>query len=493
MDDKNHRLTIPLPKALPVELCRLLFLYILVLFTSCKRDIDYIRPADIQNLEAKTYIWKAMNLWYYWQSRVPALADGAIDDPEKEADRFKGKTKKELFQSLLLHPDDRFSVAYENYEDLLDWLHDVSVSSGMRYGLIRMGKDSNRLIGYVRYVVHGSPAEKAGIKRGDIIVKVDDRAITLDNYKSLWIAPTTLELTFATQQGDKLVETKIKTVTKQKIKEDPILLYEIINGTIGYLVYNGFQSGSEGDLNRIFGGFKSRGITDLVLDLRYNGGGSLSTATYLASMIDGTESGKIFQEIRFNEKLGWVQKREFATEFNSKPINSLTGLSHLVVLTSRLTASASEAVINGLKPFWGTRLQLIGAQTRGKSEGSITLVNKPTNSYLLPAKTRDMPSEKFAMQLIASRVFNSDGSPVPRDGLSPDFEIDEISGLKGMKPLGDPQEQLLRAALDLIAGKSPALPINSDNRFFGTAVYSNIMEKGTFGQTLIDEQMDFEP
>lgn len=464
---------------------RLLFLYILALFTSCKRDIDYIKPADIQNLEAKTYIWKAMNLWYYWQSRVPALADGAIDDPEKEADLFEGKTKMALFQSLL-HPDDRFSVAYENYEDLSDKLHDISISSGMRYGLIRMGKDSNRLIGYVKYVVKGSPAYNAGIKRGDIIVKVDDRAITLDNYKSLWVAPTTLELTFATWQGDKLVETETKTVTKERITADPILLYKKINGTTGYLVYNSFQSGSKGDLNRIFGDFKSWGITDLVLDLRYNGGGSLLTATYLASMIDGTESGKIFEELRYNKKIGRVEKYEFRAQLDSKPINSLTNLQHLVVLTSELTASASESVINGLRPYLGNKLQLIGEKTVGKSEASITLIDKPKNYYLYRPGDRDLPSEKFGLQLIVARGFNSDGSLVPRYGLTPDFEIDEISDLKGMKPLGDPQELLLDAALSLIAGKSPVLQINSDNRFFGREIYSNIMQKGTFGQTLID-------
>ncbi len=169
----------------------------------------------------------------------------------------------------------------------------------------------------------------------------------------------------------------------------------------------------------------------------------------------------------------------------SIPINSLTGLKHLVILTSRLTASASKAVINGLKPFLGHRLQLIGRQTVGKGKASTVLVDRPESDYLYLTEVKIPLSEKFGMQLIFARGFNSEGTPIPRDGFLPDFEMDEVEGLiREKKPLGDPEERLLRAALDLIAGKRPVLPANSESadRLFGTLIYSNIMEENTFGK-----------
>ena len=157
------------------------------------------------------------------------------------------------------------------------------------------------------------------------------------------------------------VDAKSVDLTKTPLEENPILINKvIISGShkIGYLMYNGFYSNYDSELNDAFGALKSQGITDLVLDLRYNGGGSVLTATRLASMITGSFTGQVFAKQQWNSKVESyfesnnpdALKNFFTNKIGSTPINSVN-MSKVYILTTRGSASASELVINGLKPF----------------------------------------------------------------------------------------------------------------------------------------------
>ncbi len=133
----------------------------------------------------------------------------------------------------------------------------------------------------------------------------------------------------------------------------------------------------------VFGYFQNEGITELILDLRLNGGGSVLTSAYLASMIYKDANNDIFAELRFNEKHlnenGYYNFDDSLDVYDvsgaktgEETINRLNTINQLYVLTSSSTASASEMVINGLKSF--IPVKVVGSTTYGKNVGSITLI-----------------------------------------------------------------------------------------------------------------------
>jgi hypothetical protein len=145
----------------------------------------------------------------------------------------------------------------------------------------------------------------------------------------------------------------------------------VLNGTrngqpvkVGYLDYTQFVTYSENDLAAAVTSFANQGATELVLDLRYNGGGDVATARDLASMIAGARvAGQVFAGLRFNDK---NQAKNQNILFTA-PAGATPNLSRVVIIASSGTASASELVINGLKPFMN--VVLIGDTTYGKPYG----------------------------------------------------------------------------------------------------------------------------
>ena len=215
-------------------------------------------------------------------------------------------------------------------------------------------------------------------------------------------------------------------------------------------MYNGFYPNYESQLNDAFANFKNQNATDLILDLRYNSGGSIATATRLASMITGQFSGQLFAKQQWNPKLEayWLKNNpsQFINLFtntlgNGTPINKLN-LSKIYILTSRSTASASELVINGLKPY--VAVVQIGDKTTGKNVGSITLYDSPNFG-----KANANPKHKYAMQPIVLKTINADGFGNYQSGLLPNQDFLEDYGNLG--EIGTVTEPMLNFTLNFIS------------------------------------------
>jgi len=408
----------------------------------------------------KQFVWNAMNYWYYWQGNVPELADDYFSNDQDFQTYLKNYRDAEaLFNGLLYAQADDFSFFIDDYEEFEQSQQGISESFGYEYGLVQL-TNSNSIFGYVQYVLPDSPAEDAGLVRGNIFTQVDGTQLTVNNYRNLLFGTTSYELGLAEIQNDTLKETG-ETVQLQAVtlQENPIFTTSIIdtNSTkVGYLMYNAFQTNSHDELNDAFGNFKSQGIDELVLDLRYNGGGAGITSQTLAGFISGLDSTNVFAKYTYNDKrsqydrtvniVNEVTVYENGQEQSTEPMNQLS-LDKLYVLTGRGTASASELLINGLKPYM--EVVLIGRQTVGKDEGSYTLYDSGEPYFEKPTN----PDQKIAIQPIVLKLVNKNDLDYP-DGFVPDYEVNELNYLEsGLSPLGSVDEPLLSKALEVITGQ----------------------------------------
>lgn len=426
---------------------------------SCEDQDDVAAPA---NLQVNDFIWRGLNEVYLWQADVPNLADDRFANTDARNSFLAGYSKPEdLFQDLLNKPVskypinaiDRFSWMVDDYTVLEQELNGISKNNGVDFRLSRISDGSNDLVGYVRYIIPNSDASAKQIKRGDFFTQVNGTKLTISNYESLLLDSDSYTLNFADySQSGFVLNGKSVALTKTTLEENPILINKVINSNghkIGYLMYNGFYSEYDTRLNQVFGELKAQGATDLVLDLRYNGGGSINSATRLASLITGQFDGQIFSKMQYNIKLmagmSTADLEDLNIRFLNPDENGLNSLklSTVYVITTDNTASASELVINGLKPY--INVVQIGETTIGKNVGSFTVYDSPTLT-----KTKVNPNHKYAMQPLVLKISNSLGYGDYTGGLVPTYQQNEFVTSYGV--LGEVTEPLLATAISKITG-----------------------------------------
>lgn len=421
-------------------------------FQSCQDNDDTITTSE---LDIQDFIWKGLNQYYLWQPDVPNLSDERFAG-QTELDQFlKGyPVPEELFDALRVDKTiDRFSWIVDDYTELEGVLGGITTNNGLDFQLAYKSAGSDEIYGYVRYVLPNSDAATKNITRGMVFYGINGAQLTVNNYSSL-LANETYTLNLADYDNGAITPNgKSITLTKAVLAENPIYINKVItNGThkIGYLMYNGFYNEYDTQLNDAFATLKSAGITDLVLDLRYNGGGSVLTATRLASMITGNYTGEIFAKQEWNTKINSyfeannpdALNNNFTDKIGSTVINSLN-LNKIYILTTKSTASASELVINGLKPY--IEVIQIGGTTTGKNVGSVTLYDSPTFE-----KENVNPNHRYAMQPIVLRIVNANGFGDYTSGLAPNISLSEKP--ENLGTLGDSEEPFLKAAIDNITG-----------------------------------------
>jgi C-terminal processing protease CtpA/Prc len=421
-----------------------------VLFSSCKEDEDPRPVAEIAGT-ADTYvnswIYENMSYWYLWNSQLPAHTDKNTDP--------------ESYFNSLLYSEDRFSWIQDNYQELLNSLQGISKEAGYEYVLYREKENSDNVLLQILYIKPASPAATSGLKRGDVITHINGQQITVDNYQGLLESiREDHTVQYKPLNVDNQTFEDVKTVSLSAIQyaENPNYLHSIIESggkKVGYFVYNFFAEGTDSEqgiydaeMDGIFAEFKSAGINELVLDLRFNSGGSEGSAKNLASLIGrGIDKNKVFLKREYNSQVkeAILNDNELGESFlvsnyvnKQNNIGNQLSSGRVYILTSSRTASASELIINALKPYMD--VFLIGDTTYGKNVGSISLFEEKD------------PKNTWGLQPIVVKVFNSLDQSDYSAGFEPKV-LDKDNSLF-LYPLGDTREALLGQALNQITGIS---------------------------------------
>ena len=428
-----------------------LCLLVTLTLTNCFEDRDD-SPAETKSIN--DFVWKTMNLVYLYKNNVPDLADDKFSSNEAYSNYLAGyPTPETLFESLIYQPEtvDRFSIIVNDYIALEQRFKGVFKTNGMEFSLYTAPNSTSDLVGVVLLVLNGSDAEAKGVKRGDLFGQVDGVSITKTNASELF-AQDSYTINLSTYNDNGTSETTDDTIVpngtnialhKIEFTENPIYItkvFQVGGQQVGYIMYNGFTSGSENDLNAVFANFKSLNVNQLILDLRYNPGGSVATTTYLASMITGQFTGQVFETLIYNENLQqFNQDYLFSNTVNGNALNSL-GLSKIYVLTTNRSASASEGLINGLSPY--INVIQIGTETTGKTQASRTFYDSPDLS-----RQGANPAHTYALQPLIANGVNKNMKTVPSTGLPPSngYEYKETPLNLGI--LGNANEPLLALAL----------------------------------------------
>lgn len=439
-----------------------LVITVLVTFNSCFEDSD---DNLIAASEINDFVWKGMNLVYLYKSEIPDLANNRFSSLEEYTNYLNSfSTPESLFESLIFDRQnvDKFSVIIPNYVEFLQQQQGISLNNGADFLFYLEPGSQTNVFGVVRLVFNGSPADQAGLQRGQVFNAVDGIDLTVDNLNNLLNQNSyTLNLADYNDNGtpevaDDTIESNSQSVSLTKINftRNPVVTTEVINlsGTnIGYLHYTGFNNNFETQLNQAFATFAGANVQQLVVDLRYNPGGVINTAARLGSMITGQFNGQVFSKLFYNEDL-----QSNNTDFNftntisgGAPINSLN-LSKVYVITSSRSASASELLINSLRPY--IEVVQVGDVTSGKTQASITIFDSPDLTI-----DGVNPSHTYAMQPLVANSVNKDNLEVPSTGIVPNIELRERPNNLGV--LGDVNEPLLAAALADIEGLGRSFPM----------------------------------
>ena len=312
--------------------------------------------------DEKIWLRDYMNDWYYWYAISPS------PDPSAYA------SVDTYFQALLYQGTDPDFPKPDTWSDITsEEAYNRTFGEGrtLGYGVMVAGIEvtghpEDPL--YIRYVEPGSPAALAGLRRGDQILAVNGRTssqiIEEDDYSDL--APAS--------QGDS-VTIDVRTDTGDSRVTLNAAIYDLVpvpNSSVittpsgrkmGYGMVKDMIDQALAPFDAAFAQFKNAGIQDVIIDLRYNGGGLVSVADKIASFPNAAETnGEVFASLLYNDK-----RSNHNESFRFVNYANATGLSRVYVLTGPRTCSAAEQVINGLRPF--VTVVTIGDTTCGKPVG----------------------------------------------------------------------------------------------------------------------------
>jgi len=438
--------------------CFFLYLFLFsLLFTSCFEDND---DNGALASEINDFVWKGMNAAYLYKQEIPDLDNDRFNDSEEYASYLNDYTSPEnLFESLIYERDniDKFSLIVDNYIELEQYLSGVSLSNGLNYGLVYLPNSNNEIFGYVRYVNNGSAADLANINRGDIFRSIDNIPLSIDNYSDL-LSQEIYTVNFANyfnndteDISDDIIELNDINIELQKVPliKNPVHHYSTLDysgGKIGYLMYNQFVSNYDDYLKTIFSEFKSNSVDELILDLRYNPGGSINSAIVLASLITGQFENEIFNTEQWNNDIQnyWINNNPEYLINRFTTFQSSLSLSRVYILTTRSSASASELIINCLKPY--INVIQIGTTTYGKYQASVTLYDSENFSNQNVNR-----SHNYALQPLVLKTLNVNGVTDYYNGINPDYEYEERAFDMGQ--VGDLNEPMLNFTLDIIESR----------------------------------------
>ncbi|RKD91392.1 S41 family peptidase [Mangrovibacterium diazotrophicum] len=439
-----------------------LLVVLLFSFNACHKDEEIIvNPVSEETLAVNEWIKENMELYYLWNDELPDIDETQEEDPSE-------------YFSKLLYTDDSWSWITDDYASLAAEFSGVQVTMGFDYTAYWVDANYEEICFVVDYVYPESAAEVGGLERGDVILKVNGESITADNYSEQYsniFSASSCTLQIASISNGSLVAGETLSLTAIETTTDPAIYHAVLDvdgKSVGYLVYVEYVAGDDDkflqSLDDIFTEFKTAGITDLIVDLRYNPGGEIDAASYLASAIapaSVVSAHETLVKMQYNSGLQAYLESDadfedylnYKFEDNSSNLN----LSTVYFLTTGGTASASELTMIGLQPYMD--VIKIGQATYGKYTGM----------WVMPDD-----NDEWCMLPVVMKYANADGYTDFVDGLDPDYAITASSA---RYPFGDTDDPYLAQAISLIGGTATASTKSAKIDVAGDRFATKLLEK----------------
>ena len=390
------------------------------------------------------------------------------DLPAEDKLNFFNKPQ-EFISSLLSSKDQKNGVKFSH----VDSIYTESASRannrpsfGFEGAMVRVGNGSEAI--RVIYTQKDSPAEEAKLKRGDWIIAANGKKINANSYTKFIARPTeACTFTLGSYNGEGFDTLNVVQMPAPKmVKVNNVLESHFVTSgsrKAFYILYNEFGEDEE-QLKRLFQQLNGQAFDDIILDLRYNPGGYVSTSQVMVSNLAPSEAvNQPFLKMTSNDKINQTEVYNVDPKLtgNGRPIS----YQNLYVLTSGNTASASEIVINGLRPYMKGRLLQVGTPTFGKNVAQTRFMNEA--------------SPKIELWLTTFSLTNSeDFGDYFTNGLKPDFSAEEnLAGKLGK--FGTTEDMLMEPILYHMAnGSFPAKEEQMTSRTARTEILRNsIAEK----------------
>lgn len=467
------------------------------------------------------FVYDGMSTYYRWADYMINKKPTILDvDPVK------------YFESVLYTTDTQngWSWITDDVNGLLAGFEGKSLSFGYDLAFFLIGNDAFAII---KYVHPNTPAARAGLQRLDLIGELNGQPITtVQRDGNVYISDQSIGLlygnntvTFSTYKisGDQIIPIKEVPITPDDSDKDPVLydsIYPIGDKKIGYLFYTDYIANYNNRLYEVFSKFKQEGVTDLVLDLRYNRGGAVSSAIYLASLIApraAVENKSPFVIMDYNNLLNtsfdqWYKdappadkymydRKEYLGSYDPKdsnPLDANLDLNTVYIIATADSYSASELTLFCLKQYMN--VVHIGYDTGGKYTASWTIhaydplrdQEGQPRAITLYDETKLSSSKKnqlknWAMQPIVAIYANKENENFSNPGyLIPDHKLEEGFGyIDNWTPLGDTKDVLLGQALYLISGDENYRPVQPKTTRSTPTIRKEILNSHEEGKPLI--------
>ncbi|MDO9094188.1 MAG: S41 family peptidase [Rubrivivax sp.] len=394
-------------------------------------------PGSCTLQEHKTWLGNYMNNWYFWYRLSPRPDASVYTDVQDYFDALLYTGSSADF------PSDRYSGSQATESFNRFYGDGATLGYGVSVAALELDRNGSLPL-HVRHVEPLSPAARAGVQRGDRVLTINGRPVS-----ELIVAEDFAALTPA-EVGNSLVLTLSRAGTERSVTllAEVFTLRPVSEATvtttaggrrIGYLAVKDMISQAEAPLETAFARFRAEAVRDLVLDLRYNGGGLVSTGATLASYVAGSRgAGLNYASLLYNDKRA-SNNQSYAFTSRLSALN----LPRVFVLMGRRTCSASEQLINGLRGA-GVEVVAIGETSCGKPVGSL-----PTSAC---GRTYSVINFESVNQRSEGRYF---------DGFAPTCEVaEDFTAAAGSS--ADPLMAAARTAAD--TGVCPATAALSDGR-----------------------------